>query len=74
MFPQSTVFLLFVASLIAEMILNLKGAGLLGHDGGWDEFLMVAVPVIIFALLLRLASKRADKIGEPEDHKEPREI
>ncbi len=74
MFPQSVVFSLFVTSLLPEMILNLEGAGILGHDGGWDEFLMVAVPVVIFALLLKVASKRADKIGEPEDHKEPREI
>lgn len=31
---------------------------LLAHQGGWDEFLMVAVPIIAFALLLRAANRR----------------
>lgn len=28
------------------------------HQGGWDEFLMVAAPIIVFALLLRAANRR----------------
>jgi hypothetical protein len=47
---------------------------LLAHQGGWDEFLMVAVPVIVFALLLRVANRRADKMGEPTEHEGPREL
>jgi hypothetical protein len=43
---------------------------LLAHQGGWDEMLMVAVPVIVFALLLRMASKRADRL-EPADGDPP---
>jgi hypothetical protein len=31
---------------------------LLGHQGGWDEALFVAVPVAIFAGLLALANRR----------------
>jgi hypothetical protein len=40
---------------------------LLAHQGGWDEMLMVAVPVIVFALLLRMASKRADRLEPVND-------
>ena len=31
----------------------------LAHQGGWDEMLMVAVPIALFALVLRMASRRA---------------
>ena len=34
-------------------------AGVLAHQGGWDEALLVAAPVTIFVLLLRLANRRA---------------
>jgi hypothetical protein len=43
---------------------------LLAHQGGWDEILMVLVPVGVFAALLFLANQRAAKLGkqtEPED-------
>jgi len=42
----------------------------LAHQGGWDEMLMVAVPVVVFALLLRMASKRADRL-EPANEDSP---
>ena len=32
---------------------------LLAHQGGWDEILMVAGPVVVFGLLLALARRRA---------------
>jgi len=35
---------------------------ILAHQGGWDEALMVAVPIAVFALLLRLANRRAKAI------------
>jgi hypothetical protein len=42
------------------------------HQGGWDEILMVAAPVGLFAGLLWMANKRADaeveRHDEPEDH------
>lgn len=38
--------------------------GLLAHQGGWDEMLMVAVPVGIFAALLYGANKRAQRAAE----------
>lgn len=38
-------------------------AVVLAHQGGWDEILMVVVPVGIFAALLRLANKRAQEQG-----------
>jgi hypothetical protein len=37
---------------------------LLAHQGGWDEILMVAVPIAIFALLLRAANRRAARLDD----------
>jgi len=37
---------------------------LLAHQGGWDEILMVAVPVGLFAFLLYAANKRAARLAE----------
>jgi len=33
----------------------------LAHQGGWDEMLFVAIPIVLFVLLLRLANRRADQ-------------
>jgi hypothetical protein len=33
----------------------------LAHQGGWDEFLLVATPVAFFAFLLWLANRRAQR-------------
>jgi hypothetical protein len=38
-------------------------AVVLAHQGGWDEILMVLVPIGIFAVLLAVANRRADAIG-----------
>ena len=32
----------------------------LAHQGGWDEMLMVAVPIGLFVVLLALANRRAE--------------
>ena len=42
-------------------------AAVLAHQGGWDEALMVALPIGLFALLLRVANVRADR-RPPHDH------
>lgn len=34
-------------------------APILAHQGGWDEFLLVAAPVAFFAVLLWIANHRA---------------
>jgi hypothetical protein len=34
----------------------------LAHQGGWDEMLMVLVPIGIFAFLLVVANRRASHI------------
>ena len=50
---------------------------LLAHQGGWDEVLFVAVPILIFSGLLAVANRRASRIerreppsgdGSPGDH------
>ena len=35
---------------------------LLAHQGGWDEMLFVAVPIVIFGSLLAVANRRASRI------------
>ena len=41
------------------------------HQGGWDELLFVAVPVIVLVGLVALANRRADRLqegaGAPQD-------
>ena len=39
----------------------------LAHQGGWDEVLFVAVPLVIFFILLRVAKKRAEAEGRGTD-------
>ena len=33
---------------------------LVAHQGGWDEAIFVVVPLVIFAVLLRVAKRRAE--------------
>jgi hypothetical protein len=53
----------------------LAAAALLAHQGGWDEMLMVAAPIALFALILRAANKRAEQrardAAEPASSVEP---
>lgn len=36
-------------------------AAILAHQGGWDEMLMVAGPIGLFAFILRRANQRAEQ-------------
>jgi hypothetical protein len=44
----------------------ISSAYVLAHQGGWDELLMVLVPILIFAGLLVVANRRASRIGEQQ--------
>jgi hypothetical protein len=46
---------------------------MLAHQGGWDEIGMVLVPIVIFAILLVVANRRADTIegGRQREGDEP---
>jgi hypothetical protein len=35
----------------------------LAHQGGWDEMLMVLIPIAVFGLLLKVANSRAKAAG-----------
>lgn len=37
---------------------------ILAHQGGWDEILMVAGPVLLMWLILRVANKRAHRMAD----------
>jgi hypothetical protein len=50
-----------VVAVIAALV-----AGVLAHQGGWDEALMVAAPVVLFVVLLRVANARAADHDDPE--------
>ena len=43
---------------------------MLAHQGGWDEMLMVLVPIAVLAGLLALAKRRADQ-ARPDDGDPP---
>ena len=49
----------------------LDGAAVLAHQGGWDEILMVVGPIVIFALLLRAANRRAARLEEESEGEDP---
>lgn len=38
------------------------GVIIIGHQGGWDEILYVAGPVVLIASLLWVAHKRANRL------------
>jgi hypothetical protein len=41
--------------------------GVLAHQGGWDEILLVAGPVALFALLLWRANKKAARLADDDN-------
>jgi len=43
----------------------------LAHQGGWDEILLVAAPIVVFVVLLRVANSRAQRIEAPDGGPEP---
>ena len=52
------------------------GSVIYAHQGGWDEILLVAVPIAAIVLLLRVAERRADhnrRMQEADDTVEPAE-
>ena len=63
--PSSHAFLAAVIGHASDPLG--AGAGLLGHQGGWDEILMVAGPIVIFAVLLRTANRRAARMEQEGD-------
>ena len=40
---------------------------IVAHQGGWDEALFVAVPLVIFYVLLRVAKRRAENEQRAEN-------
>lgn len=43
----------------------------LAHQGGWDEILLVLAPLSLFALLLYVANRRADRLAEERGREDP---
>ncbi|CAN5503371.1 hypothetical protein BH10ACT3_BH10ACT3_12750 [soil metagenome] len=57
-----------LASLVVGHTGGLGAAPLvLAHQGGWDEILMVLVPVSLFAALLYVANRRAATMAARND-------
>jgi hypothetical protein len=45
----------------------------IAHQGGWDELLLVALPVALFAALLFVANRKAQSQLEAEEAQEAQE-
>ena len=45
---------------------------MLAHQGGWDEILLVAGPILVIVGLLRLAKHRVDKAPPSDETHLPR--
>jgi hypothetical protein len=45
-------------------------AVVLAHQGGWDEVLLVLAPVLLFAVLLYVANKRAERLGDEDEEED----
>jgi hypothetical protein len=39
------------------------GAALLAHQGGWDEFLLVALPIVLIIAVLVVVKRRVDRMS-----------
>lgn len=52
---------------------SVRLAHVLAHQGGWDELLLVAGPIVVIAALLALAKRRVDGAASDNapDHDEP---
>ncbi len=44
---------------------------LLAHQGGWDEALMVLVPIGLFAFVLFMANRRAERVRSERERLAP---
>jgi len=42
-------------------------AAIVAHQGGWDEILLVAGPILLIAGLLTLAKRRVDRAAADDD-------
>lgn len=42
-------------------------ATILAHQGGWDEALVVAIPIALFAWILWMANRRAARLQQERD-------
>ena len=52
-------------SVLASIVATFA-ATLLAHQGGWDEVLLVGVPILIIIGLLAIAKRRVDRIHPDE--------
>ena len=50
----------------------ITAAAIVAHQGGWDEILLVAGPIVLIAGLLTLAKRRVDRAAAPDDDPAPR--
>lgn len=45
----------------------MSGVALLAHEGGWDEILLVTVPIVVIVGLLAVVKRRVDTEVPPRD-------
>jgi hypothetical protein len=49
-----------------------RQVALVAHQGGWDEVLLVAGPIVIIIAVLAVAKRRVDAIDHGDEHTAPR--
>lgn len=49
---------------------RLRFRPMLAHQGGWDEILLVAGPIVVIVGLLALANKRAKRLQDQRQESE----
>ncbi len=47
-------------------------SAILAHQGGWDEVLLVAGPIILIIGILAVVKRRVDRMGPPGPPPPPR--
>ena len=51
-------------------MIGISRSALLAHQGGWDEILLIAGPIVVIVGLLMLAKKRVDEAAEQRNRSE----
>jgi hypothetical protein len=49
----------------------ITAVAIVAHQGGWDEVLLVAGPIVVIVGLLALAKRRVDRAADAAGHPAP---
>lgn len=55
-----------LASIVSSTVTSV-----VAHQGGWDEILLIAAPVLLIVGALRVAKRRVEASAATEEHVDP---